>query len=322
MTTPATTKQLTPIQEVCVNIERMAPQFEQALIGSGVSKERFIRTTLQGIQSHRDKDKLASANRASLYLACQKAAQDGLILDNREAALVVFGNEVGYLPMVQGLVKLARNSGEIAKIAAEVVYSKDKFTYRPGMEEAPLHEPDWFAHDRGEPVGVWATVTLKTGEVVTAILPKKKVMAVASKSKNGYQYDPAKGSFYDEWWKKTAIRNVLKYAPKSTQLARAMEQEDEADFQEAPVAGDFAHDPAPDYENISQDPADHKPAKKETRAARAVKGTVSAKRAVANAEVSVNTEGRATITDNETGEIIEADYTETPAGYAEEEVPI
>lgn len=317
MTTPATTKALTPMQEVCVNIERMAPQFEQALAGSGVSKERFVRTALQGIQAHRDKDKLARANRTTLYLSVQKAAQDGLVLDGREAALSVFHNkdrgydEVVYMPMVQGLVKLARNSGEIAKIASEVVYSKDKFTYRPGMDEAPVHEPDWFAPDRGEPVGVWATVTLKTGEIVTAILPKKKVMAVASKSKNAKQYSPTEGSFFDEWWKKTAIRNVLKYAPKSTQLARVMEQVDEFDMEAAPAAGDFAHDPAPAYEDISQDPADHAPAKKETRAARAVKA--KAKQPEPEAQ---------------TGEVIDAEYTETapnddtPPAYAEEEVPI
>lgn len=219
-------KALTPIGEICTGLEKMKDKLQMAL-PKGVTVDKFYRTAVQGIQTHRDKDKLASANRSSFYLAVQRAASDGLMLDGREAVLVVFGQEVQFMPMVQGLIKLARNSGEIKNIEAQVVFKNDKFSYIMGQDESPRHEADWFG-ERGEPVGAWAVITLNSGEKIPAILSKSKIMRVAGKSKNGYQYDPSKGDAWEEWWKKTAIKNVLKYAPRSTELDRALEADDEA----------------------------------------------------------------------------------------------
>lgn len=219
-------KQLTPVGELCTGLNRIEGQLEKAL-PKGVTKDKFMRTALQGIQTHRDKDKLASADRSSFYLAVQKAASDGLLLDGREAALVVFSNSVSYMPMVQGLIKLARNSGDIKNIEAAVVHRHDRFTYIMGEDSSPKHEADWFADDRGEPIGVWAVITLSSGEKIPTMLSKSKVMRVAAKSKNAYQYDPTKGDAWEEWWKKTAVKNVLKYAPRSTELDRALQEDEE-----------------------------------------------------------------------------------------------
>jgi recombination protein RecT len=222
-------KPVTALAQVCQGLQKMQPNFAQAL-PKGLSPDKFIRTATNAIQMHPQRNALLAADRQSLYNACQKAAIDGLMLDGREAALVVFSGQATYMPMTQGLVKLARNSGEIANIIAEVVYEKDKFVYRIGTDAIPVHEPDWFADDRGQPVGAWALIKLTNGEFIHALLPKAKIMKIASKSKNGYQYEPSKGLYFDEWWKKTAIKNVLKYAPKSTELERAIEREEKAEF--------------------------------------------------------------------------------------------
>jgi len=219
-------QQVSVIKEICQTIDKMDSQLKQAL-PPNMDVSRFISTTKNGIQTHPQADKLAQADRRTLFASCVKAASDGLVLDGREAALVVFANNVTYMPMTQGLVKLARNSGEIANITAEVIYKNDKFTYRLGMDEVPLHEPDWFG-DRGEPVGVWGLVKLKSGENIVRILPKDKVMKIAGKTKNASQYDPKSGLYFDEFWRKTAIKNVLKYAPKSTYLESAMNHDNEA----------------------------------------------------------------------------------------------
>ena len=221
------TKKITPLAEVCSNIVLMKPNFEEALRGTGVDVDRFIQVAKQGLQTHRDARKLLEADRKSLNLAFLKAASDGLMLDGRESALVVFGNEVVFMPMVQGLVKLARNSGAITNIESAVVYANDKFTYIMGVDAAPRHEADWFGDSRGEPIGAWAVVTLASGEKIPAMLSKSKIMRVASKSKNSFQYDPKKGDAWEEWWKKTAVKNVLKYAPRSTALEKALQHDNE-----------------------------------------------------------------------------------------------
>lgn len=246
-------KQLTPIGQICQTLDKMEGDFSQTLNGTGVNPKRFLATAKTAIQTHADKDRLANADRQSLYLAIKKSASDGLMPDNREAALVVYGSQVQYQPMVQGLVKLARNSGEIESINSEVVYSNDEFNLFYDFEGVQFtHKPLWTG-DRGEPVLVWASVKLKSGERMARAYDKKRIMSIATRSKQSGNYDPAKGKDWEEFWRKAAIRNILKYAPKSTALDQAMEAMD-AEFE---------------YETQQDVPA--APVKRQSKTAQAVK---------------------------------------------------
>lgn len=220
------TQQLTAIGQICNTIDTMKGTLNTDLTGTGINPDRFIATAKTAIQTHAQRNRLENADRNSLYLAIKKSAIDGLMPDNREAALVVYGDQVQYQPMVQGLVKLARQSGEIVSIASEVVYSKDKFKLDFNMDGIDFcHSPCWDG-DRGEPILVWATVKLKSGEVMARAYPKKRIDSIASRSKMADNYNPNKGKDWEEFWRKAAIRNILKYAPKSTQLDRALEESD------------------------------------------------------------------------------------------------
>ena len=204
----------------------------ESMLPSGMDIKRFMRTVVNTVSTHALAEKLLAADRTSLFSACQKAAGDGLLLDGREATLVTFKDKksdielVTYMPMVQGLVKLARNSGEISNIVAEVVYQEDRFTYRPGIDAQPQHEPDWFG-ERGQPLGAYAVITTRDGEKITSVMPGKRIVAIGQGGRNAYQYDPGKGAHYAEWWKKTVVKNVLKYAPKSTYLESAIAADNE-----------------------------------------------------------------------------------------------
>lgn len=207
----------------------------ESMLPVGMDIKRFLRTVVNTINTHAQSERLLNADRQSLFNACQKAAGDGLLLDSREATLVVFRDKkqgidrVSYIPMVQGIVKLARNSGEISSLTAEVVYSNDKFVYRPGIDAQPMHDPDWFG-DRGDPKGCYAVVTLKDGEKVTSVMPQSRIMEIAGSGNNAKQYIPGQGPNYGEWWRKTVIKNALKYCPKSTHLESALgDSKDSAD---------------------------------------------------------------------------------------------
>lgn len=233
-------KELKPIDQLCQSLS--APAFRhnlQQALPANVDVDKFIRTASNAIQTHPQQEKLLKSDRRTLFVACQKAAADGLVLDGREATLVAYWNktkglnDIGYVPMVQGLVKTARNSGEVANIYADVVYKNDSFRYRPGMDDEPVFEPDWFADDRGEPVGAYAVITLKSGEKIPAILPKKRIMDIGAGGNNASQYDPSAGKHFGEWWKKTAIKNALKYAPKSAELMNIIENDNREEFPES-----------------------------------------------------------------------------------------
>lgn len=215
-------QQLTVIGQICTAIDKMQGGLSESLNGTGINPDRFVATAKMAIQTHADKDKLEKADRQSLYLAIKRAAGDGLMPDNREAALVVYGSQVQYQPMVQGLVKLARNSGEIESINSEVVFEKDQFELSFQIDGVKFnHAPNW-KEDRGNPVLVWATVKLKSGEVIARAYPKKRIDQIATRSRMSVNYDPAKGKDWEEFWRKAAIRNILKYAPKSTAIENAL----------------------------------------------------------------------------------------------------
>lgn len=211
----------------------------------GMSVERFIANANSAIMTHPQRDKLAEADRTSIFTACKKAASDGLMLDGREAALIVFNTKQGnswvpsaqYIPMTQGLVKLARNSGEIASIDSEVVFENDVFKYGYNLEGNVFEHEPLMAGERGKPVLVWALIRLKDGSNILRALSYDDIMNVSKSSKMPKNYEPSEGQHWKEFWRKAAIKNALKYAPKTTELDRlqsAISSDDanEFDYQE------------------------------------------------------------------------------------------
>jgi len=275
----------TASENICQTLDKMQGSFSEALRGTGVSVSRFLATAKTAVQTHTDQKGLEAADRNSLYLAIKKAAGDGLVPDNREAALVIYNTkqkdgtwvkQVQYQPMVQGLVKLARKSGEIEKIGAFIVFEKDSFKFEVGLDDIPRHSAPqdengnhlWFS-DRGKPIGVWAFVKLKSGEYIDPVmLTHERIDRIATRSKIAGNYNPESGKDWEEWWKKAAIRNILKYAPKSTSLEQAItEMDNEFDFAK---------------EGIDLDPAPVNPVsnkkKTESKAAAVVKAKAAAKK--------------------------------------------
>lgn len=237
----AKTKQLT----LRDRIDKMQPEFKKALPGH-IPAERFVRTIQTAVQMNPQIATAANKTQGglhSLLAACTKAATDGLILDGREAALVTFRQKVGdnqyedrvqYIPMVAGLMKKARNSGEIASIGAHVVFANDKFTYILGDDERIEHAPA-MTGDRGAPIAVYAIVRLKDGSIQREVMDKAAIMRIAVQSKNAGQYNPESGKNYGEWWRKTVIRRISKYLPSSSdrdEFMQAVERiDDDFDFE-------------------------------------------------------------------------------------------
>lgn len=219
-----------PIEEVRMSLAKMQDQFALALPPK-ISPERFVRVVMTAIGQNPG---LVGANRQSLYASCMKAAQDGLLPDGREAALVLFGQDVAYMPMVGGILKKVRNSGELATITSQMVCKNDRFRFWiDGDGEHIDHEPLMFG-ERGEAIGVYALAKTKDGAIYVEVMDKAQVMAVkgASRAKSG----PWTGAFEHEMWRKTAIRRLAKRLPMSTDLETVIKRDDELyEFEEKPA---------------------------------------------------------------------------------------
>jgi len=194
------------------------------LLPEEIDARKFCRTVVCAVAAHPQADKILAADRGSLFNAAKKAATAGLLIDSNESTLVCFKDQVTLIPMVAGLIKLARNSGEITNIEAHVVCQNDEFSYRPGMDSCPVFSPNWFS-DRGAPIGAYSVLTLKNGEHSVSILREDEIMNIASSGRNAAQYDVNQGKFFAAWWRKAALRQVLKHAPKSAQLQSAIDED-------------------------------------------------------------------------------------------------
>jgi len=222
MSTAMEVKKVTPIQELRVTMEspEMREQIKKAL-PPHINVDKFIRVAVTAASNN---PKLVE-HKSSFYKACMQAAADGLVPDNKEAAMVIFGDSVAYMPMIAGILKKVRNSGELASITAQIVHKNDKFKYWiDGDGEHIEHEPLMFL-DRGDKIGVYALAKTKDDAVYIEVLTSEQVAAIknVSRQKNG----PWSGAFSDEMWKKSAIRRLSKRLPMSTDLEQVIQRDDE-----------------------------------------------------------------------------------------------
>lgn len=213
---------ITPIESLKHSIKALESQFKMAL-PSHVSTDRFIRTVLTAIQQTPD---LVKADRQSLFAACMKCASTGLIPDGKEAGLAVFGTTVQFMPMISGLLKLVRNSGELSSITSQIIYEKDIFKYWVDSDGEHLnHEPNMFI-DRGQVIGCYALAKTKDNAVYIEVMTMNEINAVKNVSRSKDK-GPWAGAFKHEMYKKTALRRLIKRLPVSTDLDGVLKADDE-----------------------------------------------------------------------------------------------
>lgn len=222
MSNQLTTKQADPIVEVRERFEALSQDFKMAL-PAHVTPEKFIRVVMTSLRLNQD---LLACDRTSLFASAMRCAQDGLLPDGREAALVKYGAKVQYMPMIGGICKKARNSGEIAALDSQVVYEND--TYDSWIDEKGQH----FSHkkarkDRGEPILTYAYAISKDGTLYFEEMTEAEMSEIRKVSRAGGS-GPWNGPFQNEMRRKTAIRRLAKYRiPSSSDLDDIIRADDE-----------------------------------------------------------------------------------------------
>ena len=224
--------QQNPLVKLNDQLEARSQQF-QAALPAHIPVERFKRVVLTAIQHN---PKLATADRPSLFTSAMKAAQDGLLPDGREGALVIYNTKmkvngaeqwvdaVQWMPMIAGIRKKVRNSKEIATWDAKVVYERDEFIYEDGLNLILKHRPYIGEGDPGKVIAAYSVAKLKTGEVSVEVMTRHQIdrIRALSKSKDrGPWVD-----HYAEMAKKTVARRHSKVLPMSTDLDDLIRRDD------------------------------------------------------------------------------------------------
>jgi phage RecT family recombinase len=224
---------LRPIDQIRRQLEKMSAEFEVAL-PQHIPVDRFKRVAITAINQNPE---LLGADRKSLFAACMRAAQDGLLPDGREGAFVVYKNKVKneetgkdswipsvqWMPMVYGIIKKLRQ-GQIIKVTAYEVYERDEFEYLLGDDESIYHKPYVGKDAPGEVIAAYAVATFKDGHVERRVMPRWQIDKVrqASKAPNS----PAWVNWFGEMSCKAVLRRLSKYLPMPTELEDMLNRAD------------------------------------------------------------------------------------------------
>lgn len=202
---------IAPIQQFQQEIQSQKAELK-SILPDHLPVERFMKTAMIAIQSNPE---LLNADRQSLFTSLQRCAGDGLVPDNREAALVEFNSKqkvngqdqwikkIQYMPMVDGVLKRARQSGEVSIITARAVHQHDEFDYWVDEDGEHLKHRPLFTGDRGQMILVYAMAKMKTGDVIVEPMTIADVEKVKAASKTS-AFGPWK-----DWFERMALKSAL-----------------------------------------------------------------------------------------------------------------
>jgi recombination protein RecT len=203
--------------------------------------------------------------RSSLMQCLARAASQGLLPDGKEGALIPrYDDKAGlyqicWQPMVWGITKLGRLTGQIKRIYAELAFEGEPFEVLGGEDEGKiLHRivpgiVDDAYQVAGDPMkfiervaAVYCIITTADGDKVSRWMPRSRIVRVkaASKAARG----PWNSPWQDEMCRKTIILWTTKWLdlntdnPATARFREALETDMEADFDRADNA--IEHEPA------------------------------------------------------------------------------
>ena len=204
-------------------IERSKKQIQMAL-PRHMNADRMGRIAMTSIM--RD-PRLLECTPQSLIGAIIQSAQLGLEPDDLRgmAYLIPFRNnkrgtvEVQLLPGYKGLMDLARRSAKVSAIEADVVHTEDTFSYRKGTEQF-LHHVKSEKADPGGIKCVYALARYNNGQCQFVVLTPQDVEKIRKSSRAGEEGPWV--THFDEMAKKTALRQLCKLLPSSSELQTAV----------------------------------------------------------------------------------------------------
>ena len=129
--------------------------------------------------------------------------------------------QIGY----QGMIQLARNTGDVLDIYAMVVREGDEFAVKYGIHRDLKHVPK--ADKKAEFTHVYAVAKLKGTDPTFVVLDRDDVEKRRRVSKTSHSTASPWHDWEEEMWKKTAIRALFKMLPKSTEMQRAAIMDDD-----------------------------------------------------------------------------------------------
>lgn len=196
-----------------------------------ITPDRFVRVAITALTRT---PALQKCTQESLFQCLVDLSSMGLEPDGRKAHLIPYGDKCTLVVDYKGLVDMARRSGQISDIHADVVCENDCFEYSYGTDGKLVHRPA--LESRGKVVRAYSFVKLKDGSVSYEVMNREEIEAIRKKSRAGNN-----GPWVDHWnemAKKTVFRRHSKWLPLSSEFQEAIDKDYDApaDFGALPAA--------------------------------------------------------------------------------------
>lgn len=136
--------------------------------------------------------------------------------------LVPYKTECQFIIGYQGLIELARRSGEFKSLEANPVYENDKLTIRYGFDGTFSHEP-CLRGKRGELIGAYCMATFgQNDERHVTWMSKEDIEKRRETSPTGARNRGPWSDWYDEMAVKTVIKKAAKLWPKTPEITQGL----------------------------------------------------------------------------------------------------
>lgn len=227
---PKAIQRVDPRQQKVVNLRDYLEVRKRTLadvLPRHMTPERVIKVALMAFSKT---PKLQECSIESVAQSVLQASELGLEAGGvlGHAYLVPFKGTCTLIVGYRGLIKLARQSGEVDDIEAHPVYANDKFRLTFGLNPVLEHEPN-LEGDPGQLRFVYAIARMTGGGHHLEVMTKSQIDKIRAGSQ-GRDQSPWRDN-YDEMSRKTVIRRLCKYLPlspeKAENLERALEIDDE-----------------------------------------------------------------------------------------------
>jgi recombination protein RecT len=243
-----------------------AEELGQAL-APGQDLQHFMRMSAILLSSSKSARRIAECDRPTIYNALAQCAHYGLLPDGRHAAIVPYSKVATFVPMKDGLIQLAFNTGQIRAIVCQLIYERDEWAEELGPQgRGFIHRPARFTKQDGRMIpverakidasfqvipgrgednppllaycyAVWADGHSTDVEFMTA----QEAIDIRDRYSKAYEWaeqshygKPAKrDSFWhtdpDLAWQKSVLRRAMHRIPKSAALVELLLADDAAD---------------------------------------------------------------------------------------------
>lgn len=222
-------------------IQLMEKQFQLAM-PQGAEAAQLVRDALTCL---RQNPLLARCSAASVLGGLMTCAQLGLrpgVLGH--AWLIPYRNNrtegyeaqlvIGY----QGLVELAHRSGQIKSLIARTVYENDEFDVDYGLIDRLVHKP-CLSGDKGRVIAYYAIAKFITGGHAFYVMSHDEMQVYREKNvPQGGKRGPWVDHF-EQMAHKTCVRQLARWMPKSTNLARGLAADESVRVDTTPSAIDY-----------------------------------------------------------------------------------